>query len=51
MIDIKKTFPKTYKKIINKPIIASTIVYPPIKKTLDEMLEDNPDLNLSQIIL
>ena len=51
MIDIKKTFPKTYKKIINKPIIASTIVYPPIKKTLDEMLEDNSDLNLSQIIL
>lgn len=51
MIDIKKTFPKIYKKIINKPIMASTINYPPIKKTLNEMLEDNPDLNLSQIVL
>ena len=51
VIDIKKIFPKTYKKIINKPIMASTINYPPIKKTLNEMLEDNPDLNLSQVVL
>ena len=51
MVNIKKIFPKTYKKIINKPIMASIINYPPIKKALNEMLEDNPDLNLSQIVL
>lgn len=51
MVDIKKVFPRTYKKIFNKPIAASVIGYSPIKKALNEMLEDNPDLNLSQIIL
>lgn len=51
MVNIKKIFPKIYKKIINKPIMASIINYPPIKKALNEMLEDNPDLSLSQIVL
>ena len=41
-MNIKKAFPKLYKKIFNKPIIASTIKYSLIKKVLNNILEHDP---------
>lgn len=50
-MDIKSLFPKLYKKIFNKPIIASAIKYPIIKKVLNNIKEDNPNLDLSSFTL
>ena len=50
-MNIKILFPKLYKKIFNKPINASIIRYSPVKKVLDNIKEDNPNLNLSSLIL
>ena len=50
-MNIKILVPKLYKKIFNKPINASIIKYSPIKKVLDNIKEDNPNLNLSLLTL
>ena len=50
-MNIKKAFPKLYKKIFNKPIIASTIKYSLIKKVLNNIKGDNPNLDLSSFTL
>lgn len=50
-MNIKILFPNLYKKVFNKPINASIIRYSPVKKVLDNIKEDNPNLNLSSLIL